>query len=299
MSDGRRLKIQYNLLQKPGAVLITSVCSVMLYQGLYYLHPGNQDWVHSEHFSWGNTLKFLLVDQILIEFLTIIVVFQIIRIYSKTFKLDSVEIKAGDITRYLLAFIPVVFVAFFVFNPITQTARFVYHFYPDLDDEVYFNSYWYSSSLYFSYLFPVFLEVYGILAFNLFQLYHGEMKNSPGHLSNASMDENSGSILAFDDWGEVPVAVDKVHWIERIERKCYLFTTENKYTVKDTIQGLEERLTPMNFARINRSVIVNMSQIKNYSFWENEKYILRMKNEREFVMSRERLNSLKKELKLI
>lgn len=41
--------------------------------------------------------------------------------------------------------------------------------------------------------------------------------------------------------------------------------------------------------------LVNLEFVQNYSFWENDKYVLRMndENKSEFVMSRERLQKIK------
>ena len=58
---------------------------------------------------------------------------------------------------------------------------------------------------------------------------------------------------------------------------------------------LEESLPRGRFFRINRAVIINMDAMNNYSFWENHKYIIRMKDEQktEFTISRNRLREMK------
>ena len=64
-----------------------------------------------------------------------------------------------------------------------------------------------------------------------------------------------------------------------------------------TIYGLSGRGHPVNFFRISRSQIIGIHHIKNYSYWEFEKYIVRLNgvDEADFVITRKRL----KELKLI
>ncbi|MBX2966344.1 MAG: LytTR family transcriptional regulator [Cyclobacteriaceae bacterium] len=47
------------------------------------------------------------------------------------------------------------------------------------------------------------------------------------------------------------------------------------------------------FFRVNRGVIINLNYLKNYSYWENNKYILRLNNGKEFTSSRERIKNLK------
>lgn len=61
--------------------------------------------------------------------------------------------------------------------------------------------------------------------------------------------------------------------------------------------GTGKKLAPNAFVQINRSVIINLRELLNYSFWENDKYIVRMKDsDKEFVMSRLRLKKIKDKL---
>ena len=59
---------------------------------------------------------------------------------------------------------------------------------------------------------------------------------------------------------------------------------------------LEKKLSKKHFSRANRSVIVNNAEIKSYSHWENEKYILLLKTGKEIVVTRKRIVALKKVL---
>ena len=65
-----------------------------------------------------------------------------------------------------------------------------------------------------------------------------------------------------------------------------------------TLSELEEILVPKGFLRINRSVIINRAYVHNYSFWEYDKFILRMKDEAitEFIVSRDRMKQIKGQL---
>ncbi|WP_408629610.1 LytTR family DNA-binding domain-containing protein [Aquimarina algiphila] len=58
------------------------------------------------------------------------------------------------------------------------------------------------------------------------------------------------------------------------------------------LSTLEKELDK-NFIKVNRSTIINLVFFREYSFWENEKYILRMKDGEEFSVTRERLKSIK------
>ncbi|GAA4273237.1 hypothetical protein GCM10022258_25310 [Aquimarina gracilis] len=68
-----------------------------------------------------------------------------------------------------------------------------------------------------------------------------------------------------------------------------------KYQITKNLTELEEKLDH-NFIKINRSTIVNLLFFKDYSFWENEKYIFRMKNGAEYNVTRERLKKIKERI---
>ena len=64
-------------------------------------------------------------------------------------------------------------------------------------------------------------------------------------------------------------------------------------SIKLTLQEIEQKVPDKCFARVNRSTIVNITDIQSYNHWEHEKYILKMHSGEEFVITRKRLNALK------
>ncbi len=92
------------------------------------------------------------------------------------------------------------------------------------------------------------------------------------------------------------VEVDSIWWFQHeiSERAYYAYLENVSYRVKLPMTELENNL-PEKFFRINRSVIINLEKIDSYSFWENHKYILRMRDRKktEFTISRNRLKELR------
>ena len=103
---------------------------------------------------------------------------------------------------------------------------------------------------------------------------------------------------AKDNEGEVLLEVNEIFRLQKIDRKYYAISQEGQFVVNKTIQELEKALDPQLFVRVNRSTIINLNYLKNYAFWENEKYIVRLKDGSEFVMSRNRYNKIKEQLSL-
>ncbi len=289
------LELNYKLLGSRRAVLITTITVVLVYNFIVYLHPENLGWIRSDHFSFSNAIQFLIVDQILLELISASIIFQLIRFYAERLRLFEVRLAIKELIIYQLKFLPVLLVAFFFFAPFTLTARFLYHNFSNISWDVYFESYFYSSTLYVVYLLPVLLYGYGIINANLIVQYNQQLGKTKLDLREAKKPKLKSRLWAADEWGEMFLDVDKIFWIERSDRKSFAKTELEKYRLKENITELEDKLDPNKFVRINRGTLVNMEFVQNYSFWENDKYVLRMNdaNKSEFVMSRERLQKIK------
>ena len=104
-------------------------------------------------------------------------------------------------------------------------------------------------------------------------------------------------LWAQDEFGELFLEVSQIIWIQRSDRKTFAKTSSKEYLLRENISELEEKLDAYRFVRVNRGVIVNLSYLLNYSFWENDKYVVRIKGySKEFIMSRQRLNKVKDRL---
>ncbi|MEP2510713.1 MAG: LytTR family transcriptional regulator DNA-binding domain-containing protein [Reichenbachiella sp.] len=100
-------------------------------------------------------------------------------------------------------------------------------------------------------------------------------------------------IKAEGPFGMISLELDAVDWFEKEGRHYYAYADGSKYKISLHLQALEKRLDMNKFIRINRAVIINSRIVQDYSHWENEKYILRSKKDREFVVSRKRIKLLK------
>lgn len=296
------LSINYSILKKAKWLFITTAVVTITSNLTVYFHPANQDWIGSPEFSWLNLIKFLILDQYLMELFTVTIIFGLIWFYAHRLKLYEIALTPEAIFSYLLKFLPVLLLSFFFFNPVTQTVRFLVIEGFNAGRDIYFSEYLFNFRLYATYLIPVFLTGYGILIANLVTLYNKQLKSvTEDHEKQQKKESYISTIMAQDDWGEVPLKVVNALWFEKKDRKYFAQTLKGKLRTRETISELESSLDPDKFVRINRSVIVNVRSILNYSFWENEKYILRLNDEKktEFIMSRDRLKKIKSQLQLV
>jgi two-component system LytT family response regulator len=86
------------------------------------------------------------------------------------------------------------------------------------------------------------------------------------------------------------------------------FVSENRYTYAQTAQGrfllelslaeLETRLDPARFLRIHRSIIANLECVDQISRWFAGKVLVRLKDDTELAVSRDKVDALKQALGL-
>ncbi len=93
------------------------------------------------------------------------------------------------------------------------------------------------------------------------------------------------------------VALKDVHFFEKTDKEYSVTTSTGTQEIDYTLQALERMLPKKYFVRINRSAIVNLNEIDSYNYWEHEKYILKLKSGKEFIVTRKRLVGLKPKIK--
>jgi len=152
-----------------------------------------------------------------------------------------------------------------------------------------------------NYFLPFLIFGYGFLNLNLFLDYNDWQKQRFGATAIPPIESETvmglTQLEASDAEGETLLPVRDVLYVE-VEQKAYFaYTLGRTYSIRKTLTELEAELNPQQFYRVNRSVIVNVAFVKNYSYWENDKYILRLTDGKtEFIMQRVRLKGLKERL---
>jgi two-component system, LytTR family, response regulator len=288
------MPIDHRFFTRIPTIIVTAVLSMLLILLITYFGPSNRGWWDSPEFTWSNLLHFLFIDQILLECFSVSITFWFARILAEQVGWNRIPANRWGLVRYELLFLPVVLFAFFLFNPVTQTLRFMYHYLPELDWSVYRAEYGYSTELYLSYLPVVFLQIYGVVNVNILRHINGGKKESP--------DPNSSSRTLLEvrsERGRKMIPLETIHYCEKRERIYRVVAADATYTTSNTLTELERKLPPDDFVRINRSAIVRLEEVDYYAFWEHDKYVLKLRSGIEFVMSRQRLKRIKDQLDLV
>lgn len=100
----------------------------------------------------------------------------------------------------------------------------------------------------------------------------------------------NGKLVSF-------ISVDDIYRIYSENRIIYLETKTDKYTIKDTLKSLEEKLTN-SFARISNSEIVNVKKIKNLDLSSSGTIKINFINGKNTYVSRRYIKNIKKKLDL-
>jgi len=88
------------------------------------------------------------------------------------------------------------------------------------------------------------------------------------------------------------VDVDEIDWIEAADTYVRLHVRRESYLVRGTMSGLEVRLDPRQFLRIHRSIIVNLSRIKELQSLFHGEYVVKLRDGTELTSGRRYRNNL-------
>lgn len=112
------------------------------------------------------------------------------------------------------------------------------------------------------------------------QTDQGKINND--HQEGASVPKGKASKISkllLDDGNRVSVVdPNSIYYVMRDERVVRIFTKEQEYESKLTLQELEEKLAPYHFFRSHRSYLVNLQYIEEIQPWFNRTYNLILKD---------------------
>lgn len=90
--------------------------------------------------------------------------------------------------------------------------------------------------------------------------------------------KSEGRILFFD--------AREIDWIEAASNYAEIHTGSQSFLVRHTMNELERKLNPMQFLRIHRSFIVNLSKIRGVQPCNSGEYMVRLQSGKELPSSR-------------
>ncbi len=244
----------------------------------------------------GMWLKNILMP----EACTLLILVAVINLYHKLLRLHTLELNWRSLVRYQLVMLPLFCVAFFIFNPFTQTVRFLLESFPQYTGKNYWqeailNSY--TFRIYILYLMPITLLGYLAVNTSLVMDYMAQQATVEQALH---LTANQSALLKQPTVAVAPVPGQPVYLstlkgrnqnaqygetlITTSECCCFLKEDRTYFAVQDsgrfgilkTLNELEAELDPTLFFRVNRGVIINRSTVLGISHWKQGKYLINL-----------------------
>ena len=92
--------------------------------------------------------------------------------------------------------------------------------------------------------------------------------------------------------------VEKILYIEAVERKTFVYTSDETYESDLKLYEIEQELLERDFFRISKQSIVNIRMIKSLKTDINRKIRITLKNDEQIVVSRLYSDELRRKLGL-
>lgn len=295
------VQLNRTFLRKPLNSVYLLIGVVLLIEGLSWTvnYPGKLKLLVRHGGLWeylGMSFRGLILPEIC----TAYILATLLNLHHKRFNINSVELTPRGIGRYELHLLPTLLLSFFVFNPITETIRFLLEQFPTYSFLYYWDTYLvgtFTLEIYLRYLMPVLLIGYSVINISLISDY-SKQRQAAQEAAEAKAAEASQAALdlsaAFSSrptptpspylpylkgknaYGELDFPVNDVFYFTIEDRSYYAELAKGRYAVAKTLNDLETELDPSRFFRIKRDYIVNRHAVQNYAYWENGKYIVRL-----------------------
>ena len=108
---------------------------------------------------------------------------------------------------------------------------------------------------------------------------------------------HQGSVEAFQDEKQYRIPLSDLYYIEAVDEKTFLYLEKDCYESKRRLYEFEELLSDRSFARISKSVIVNMMKITAIKPALNGRFLCQLKNGEKVIISRKYVPDIKEKLK--
>lgn len=92
------------------------------------------------------------------------------------------------------------------------------------------------------------------------------------------------------------IPVEKVIYMEAVDRKCFLYTEEAVYESDFKLYELEEQLKESWFIRISKSMMINLKKVQSLKAGIDRRILITMQNGEQIVASRQYAEELKRKL---
>ncbi|HYK10604.1 MAG TPA: LytTR family DNA-binding domain-containing protein [Gemmatimonadales bacterium] len=105
-------------------------------------------------------------------------------------------------------------------------------------------------------------------------------------LNRLARDRSPDRLTVKIDGRHILIDAATIDYIEVSDKVVIVQTAEQAYRVRETLNRIEQRLSSEDFVRIHRSVIVNITRVKEIQPWFQGDYVLILKNGKRLMSGR-------------
>ncbi|GAB3749551.1 LytTR family DNA-binding domain-containing protein [Spirosoma pomorum] len=305
------VKLTRSFLKKPLYSVYLMLGIILLIEVFAWTATYNtKSLIMAKHGGFWPYIGLLFRSLLIPEVFTAYIVATLVDKAHQIFNLTTVDLNAKAIARYEFLLLPVVLLSFLIFNPITESVRFLMEAFPHYT----FSNYWdefiagtFNWGTYLRYLAPVVLIGYIPTNVSLVSDYFSQRQQEqeeakqqailypplvpPAPVASTYLMHLKGR----DPQGELDFPTSDVYYFTIEERSYYAVVPKGRYAVSKALNELEAELDPTQFYRIKRDYIVNRKAVLNYAYWENGKYIVRLNtpDHYEIVVPRARMQDFR------
>lgn len=109
--------------------------------------------------------------------------------------------------------------------------------------------------------------------------------------------QHSFSLTGYQDEKEFQLPLEQICYIDSVDGKTFLYLEKEVYYCRETLTGLETRLSHTSFTRISKSCIVNTAFLQSVRPLFNHRLEASLKNGETLIITRSYIESLKNKLK--
>lgn len=306
----KEIVLKRSFLKNPINSIVIMVTIALLLEGFTWAATFDRKFAFVQRMGGTfNYVSLMVRSLILPEIVTLFIVIKLINTYHSLLRIEAVEVSWKSIFKYEIRLLPLLCLSFFIFNPFTQTIRFITEVFPNYSIGDYVRAYilgTYTLKHFIIYLTPVLLIGYLAVNGSLLIDYLNQRTSSEVPDGNTAFPiqpavvtepekEYLTTLKGRNHQGDMIFPVEECYYFTIEDRSYYLIHPKGKYVVSKTLNDLETELSPRQFFRVNRGYILNRTSVQSYAHWEKGKYIIRLNvnTPEEIILPRARLQEFR------
>jgi len=103
-------------------------------------------------------------------------------------------------------------------------------------------------------------------------------------------------VLCSLEGGEKLIPASDIYYIESVDKKTFVYCEKSVYRTDRPLYQLLECLTPLGFAQINKSCVLNLSFLRSIKTLPNSRMEVMLKNDERLLVTRKYLGTIKQAL---